>query len=234
MADVKTVRKLIENEVACSLNPEVLTRLADIRCHTQGYAEDGFDDSKQGIVVFGDFTEITIGRGDQNVVDYTLVRLSLKLHKVGVETQRITEWTFCHRCHRAVRLVAPTDADGSFWVRSWFLNTVGQLICRCCVEAEPNLYLADAEGRGDKLMTFPLPLASLGYIKVQQHFEFNYESKAGHQPEVLCSSLRQQGLRRFILERMYESETELVYAVWLHVGEFDALRQQQPAQQNLN
>lgn len=221
-----TPHRLLRAAIAVAPTADAIARLADVRLHRHGFAEPGHDEREGDVVAFGLFHEVVDTdpeTGERQTLDYTPVRVALLLNKLGVDTLSVDEWEFCRRCRRAVRFSPGLDGNESFWRRSWFISDLGILTCRLCAQADPNLYVAEADGRADRLLTFDLDLPSLGYVRLQHSLEFDLKNGTGHDPRVVASALRLEGFRRFLFEHLSEGATDVSYALWFSESELDHL-----------
>lgn len=196
----------------------VSTSWADSVQWHSGYAEPGYTDPESGVIMTGNWNNVTRYNATTNThdtKDSTPSRVHDLLEKAGAELEWGDEWEDCSECGKLVR----TQADSHGWRPSYWNDDNGETVCHECIKKDPDYYLTSLEGNHRRATTIGLDLKAHGYSHVSQQREAGLHPGQNGDPKLIANVLRTMGITRFIFSLDSVGQFDVSFSVWIHKSE---------------
>lgn len=175
------------------------------------YAEPGYSSPENGIV-FGNWNPVCGFNEPKEIQNRCpCVRLARILKNLGAEIEWEDEWATCCNCSKAIR----TQPDSYGWRRSYWQSDEGE-ICIECVRKNPSDFLEWCEGNPSRALTFDLPLADLGYVRLDADFERGLHNGQDSDPAKIAEELAGKGITRFVFTLDASGQFDARFSVHVH------------------
>ncbi len=217
--DVQSLIEYAKNSISDKFKDryEVKSRLEEIEIY-YGCSEPGYDEDSG--YALGNWNDVRKEINGVTYIDKTVVRLGAIFEKLGFNIEWNDEWTSCYDCNKIVR----TQPDCYSWTPSYiFDDDACEIICRNCVEEDPERILHVFEGNPDKALTIDIDLSDYGYSLLMDDLRTSMHKGETTDPQEVYKFLSGKNIEKFIFKLEYNEQFRSGYSVWVNDSELDEL-----------
>jgi len=197
------------------------SRLENLRSNycTVGYAEPGCTDPEGGVIVLGNWNDVTEWRdGELHRIDQTMRQVVRIFEALGFEIEWEDCWIACDDCCKLVR----TEPDSYGWTPSFVRDDCGHTVCIDCLEEDASSYFEELEESGKGNSISRLHPSDHGYVEVMGDFESGWHRGQDASPEKISNLLNDAGFERIIINLDSKGQFDIRFSVWMHEEEANA------------
>lgn len=151
--------------------------------------------------------------GEHQVLDNSLHRLSDLLERLpGVEIAWLDCVSRCDECNRCI----VTEAQYYVGTRPYIILE-SSIICRGCLQADPQPLLDHLEGNADEALVpaLNINLAQHGYTRIPVEFQSGLHPGQTDSPQTVATSLEQLNLEHFIVQVEDVGQFDSEWFIWI-------------------
>ena len=202
----------------CASN-EASNQLEEFSTHTSGYAEPGYNNPESGIILTGNWNNVTRydyeTRESVKLSDFPERLAKIFSKRYGAELEWSDEWCACSDCGKLVR----TQADSYGWKRYYF-ESDGENICGDCVKKDPANYLESLEGKDRQAITIDVDPEKHGYAKLAEELQNGLYGGQCADPATIAKNLKEKDVNRFLFRIENVGQFDLTFSVFVHEDEY--------------
>ena len=232
MREYDAARAFIDlaSEMAGEDHRDVRWRVEDFRI-VVGYAEPGYGQREDDVIVFGNFNPCDRGRygqpghvsgfdlyrDDHRAIEGLPARLGDIFERHGISIEWADEWGECCDCGRAFR----TSGDSYSWQPSYVAGEDGYT-CRDCTLEDPSSYLESLEGEDNKAITFDIDPEKHDYHRIPLRFENGLYGGQSARPDRIAAALHEMDIDRFVFRIDSVGQFDMRFSVYVHEDDAEA------------